>query len=71
MLEKNPSLTQLQCQSDKTSVYRHWLSFVGLLDQILASRRYADKVYNALHQMIDIVFIDKFQGHHIDSSLIF
>ena len=45
MLEKNPLLTKLQCQLDKTSVYRPWLSFVELLDQILASRRYADNVY--------------------------
>ena len=45
MLEKNPLLTKLQCQLDKTSVYRHWLSFVELLDQILASQRYADTVY--------------------------
>ena len=47
MLEKNPLLTKLQCQLDKTSVYRHWLSFVELLDQILASQRYADTVYQS------------------------
>ena len=69
MLEKNPLLTKLQCQLDKTSVYRPWLSFVELLDQILASRRYADNVYPGF--IPKKVFIDNFQGHHIDSSFIF
>ena len=70
MLEKNPLLTKLQCQLDKTSVYRPWLSFVELLDQILASRRYAHNVYQSFTKLYN-VFIDNFQGHHIDSSFIF